>query len=232
MEDKTPTFEGFPILPILDNPVGKKKRTVEDYDALLWNLVDQENPPKATRFLNLQIMCGACKFKCCNSEVFSVEISEEERSRYISQGLLPPDTGLAWKQNGSCHCLNESGCKFGEDRPAFCKMYPLHVDFEKGTCGTSHWVLTHCPMPKHFEFVGIQDGKYVYRKRDDLKGPVKGNIQGELRLDRPLEEWPTILESNAEGLAEVYSPEMVEQVREQLRTINEGEPDGFDLGEF
>lgn len=190
----------------------KPKKTVADWDQMLFPLVDKANPPRATRHLDRQTMCGACMFKCCNSEIFTVELTPAEAEKF----QLP----LAWPQNGRCHCLTEQGCKFGDERPSFCKIYPVQIDFEKGHLYAPQWALLHCPTPKNFEFVGMtSEGKWEYKKKEGIKGPIKNNTQERIFLDFPIEQWPTIIDQNAEGLAELYSVEMVEDVKRQLKEL-------------
>jgi Fe-S-cluster containining protein len=211
-------FISLQLLPI-DEQAKKKKRDPEYWSKSWIPQINKEREPHATRHLNRQTMCGACQFKCCYSTIFGVEVSEEQRQRL---GLEQ----LTWQIAGHCYCLkkdengNVTGCKFGKDRPSVCKLFPLQIDFEKQQIYTPHWVLTHCPTPKDFEFVEMRDGKYVYKKRDGVKGPKKNNMQEEIVIDYPIEEWPNILEANAEGLEELYGAEMVDRVRGQLVKLN------------
>lgn len=218
---------GFVPLEIIEGSKKRKKKTKEYYDQMLYPKVEasRENPPRATRHLNRQTMCGACNFKCCVSEIFVVEASPAEAEKL--------GTPLAWPQNGRCQYLCDSGCGFGSDRPSFCKLYPIEIDFERNQLIAPFWAITHCPTPKDFVFVGMDGEKYVYRKREDIKGPKKNNIQDEIRLDYPIEEFPNILENNAQALRELYGDEMLESVRSQLKELNgeeaKTESGGFDF---
>ena len=199
----------FPALPVIQPEAEKKKKTKEDWDTLLWTKVDKTNPPRVTRHLRRQTMCGACKFKCCSS--FFVELSVEEAQKH----KLP----MTWRQQGGCFCNTPTGCRLGSERPSFCKIYPVQIDFERNYCYCPHWALVSCPVPKDFEFIGKEDGKYVYRKRSDLKGPKKNNIQDEIRLNHPIEQWPDILAANSEGLDEIYGEGYSLKLREQLNAL-------------
>ena len=70
-------------------------------------------------------MCGLCNFGCCNHQNFHVEITEEEQEKYRKEFGL--DLELEWPQDGCCDLLSEdgSGCSLGNERPIFCKTYPL-----------------------------------------------------------------------------------------------------------
>jgi Fe-S-cluster containining protein len=215
-------FAGGPFISLQllpkDEQTKNKKRDPEYWSKSWISQISTEKEPRATRHLNRQTMCGACQFKCCYSTIFEVEVSEEQRQKLGVEKRT-------WPMAGHCPCLKEEngvvvGCKFGENRPSLCKFFPMQFDFERGQIYTSHWVLTHCPTPKDFEFVEMRDGKYVYKKRDGVKGPKKNNMQEEIVIDHPIEEWPNILEANAEGLEELYGAEMVDRVRGQLVKLN------------
>ena len=76
-------------------------------------------------WLEKKIMCGLCNFGCCNHQNFHVEITEEEQEKYRKEFGL--DLELEWPQDGCCDLLSEdgTGCSLGNERPVFCKLYPL-----------------------------------------------------------------------------------------------------------
>lgn len=167
---------------------------------------------RATRHMNSKILCGLCKFVCCKSNIFIVETTPAE-----SEKLGIP---MAFPQNGSCPECTETGCKHGKDRPMFCKLFPVAVG-DKGELNVPHWAYLHCPQPKHFTFSRIdENGKYVYHKKEGTKGPIGKNIQDEVRLDKPLEEFPTVLEMCEEGMVEMFGTKTLDKVRHGLAVLN------------
>jgi len=182
---------------------------VFEYDKLQ----KQKNSIVPGRHLNRQVMCGACNFICCKSKIFIVETTVAE-----SKKLNLP---LAFPQNGGCSECLPDGCRHGDDKPVFCRLYPFVVN-HNGTSTTSQWVLMNCPTPKNFEFVGVtEDGKYHYKKKENLKGHVRNNIQAEIFLDKPIELFPNILENNVGALLELFGEGWVRKLREGLEKMNE-----------
>ena len=64
-------------------------------------------------------------------------------------------------------------CSLGDERPVFCKMYPLNQTRSQNSIG--NWSYLHCPKPQDYELDRIEDGKYHYKlikphknKRDEL----------------------------------------------------------------
>lgn len=200
----------------------------EDFSQPVDPLIDRNNPPMATRGLNRQVLCGLCAFKCCQASTFNVRLTEAESKKLDLPILFQID-------KGGCRCLTETGCSHGEDRPVLCKTHPMEFDFKKNKIKLSFWSLVHCPSPKDFEFVGMSDGKYEYKRKELVRGFKKSNIQERVLLDHPIEEFPNMLEFNVQGLVELYGEEAVEKIRESLRKLNEPEekpepiPYGFDL---
>ena len=199
----------------------KPKRPKEFWiENALYPHVNKDKPPKITRHLNRQVLCGCCKFKCCNSEVFAVELTPKEVEKFQLPQLF--------LQEGRCRCLTEdAGCKYGAERPVFCRIYPVMMDFEGKQLYVVHWAVLHCPTPKHFVFDRMEGEKYVYKKRTDIRVPTN-NIQDEIKLDKPLEEFPNVLYANEDGLTELFGAENVEKFKRDLAELNARDK-GFDI---
>ena len=125
-------------------------------------------------WLEKKIMCGLCNFGCCNHPSFHVEITEEEQEFYQKEYGL--DLELEWNQDGCCKVLKDdnTGCSLGDDRPLFCKLYPL-VENKSNRLVMNNWGYLHCPKPDNYELDKVVDGKYHYKlkkkhknKRDKL----------------------------------------------------------------
>ena len=75
------------------------------------------------KWFNKKILCGLCKFGCCNSQSFHVEFSKDERDylgKKYNRDIKPVEY-----QNGKCSHLNGNGCSFGDMKPKYCKTYPI-----------------------------------------------------------------------------------------------------------
>ena len=187
-------------------------------DAEFPKLMVLKDQLRVTRHLNRQVTCGACKFKCCNSHLFAVELTPDESEKF----KLP----IVFPQNGHCSQLTETGCKHSPDRPAFCHIFPIYIK-DDGAISTTFWVLTQCPTVRSWEFLERRGNAYVYVPRRDLKGPLKGNMQDELVADKPIEEWPNILENGAKGFEMLFGQDRLEKARADLAKLNK--KDGFGL---
>ena len=112
------------------------------------------------KWFSKKILCGiGCNYGCCNSQSFQVEFSEEEikyLGRKYDKNIKPIEY-----QNGKCKYLNGNGCSFGEDRPTYCKTYPI-TENKNETLVLSNWAWLHCPKPTDYELKDIVNGKYVY----------------------------------------------------------------------
>ena len=124
-------------------------------------------------------MCGLCNFGCCNHPSFHVEITEDEQEFYQKEYGL--DLELEWKQDGCCKLLKDdnTGCSLGDDRPVFCKLYPL-VENNSNRLVMNNWGYLHCPKPQHYELDKIVEGKYHYKLKPKVR---KHNKREELILD-------------------------------------------------
>ena len=147
------------------------------------------------KWFSKKILCGiGCNYGCCNSQSFQVEFSEEEikyLGRKYDKNIKPIEY-----QNGKCKYLNGNGCSFGEDRPTYCKTYPI-TENKNETLVLSNWAWLHCPKPTDYELKDIVNGKYVYllKKKHHNKKDI-------LILDDEIENIiPTFLERfNQENL--------------------------------
>ena len=147
------------------------------------------------KWFNKKILCGiGCNYGCCNSQSFQVEFSEEE-IKYLGNKYDKNIKPIEY-QNGKCKYLNGNGCSFGEDRPTYCKTYPI-TENKNETLVLSNWAWLHCPKPTDYELKDIVNGKYVYllKKKHHNKKDI-------LILDDEIENIiPTFLERfNQENL--------------------------------
>ena len=112
------------------------------------------------KWFSKKILCGiGCNYGCCNSQSFQVEFSEEE-IKYLGKKYDKNIKPIEY-QNGKCKYLNGNGCSFGEDRPTYCKTYPI-TENKNETLVLSNWAWLHCPKPTDYELKDIVNGKYVY----------------------------------------------------------------------
>ena len=147
------------------------------------------------KWFSKKILCGiGCNYGCCNSQSFQVEFSEEE-IKYLGKKYDKNIKPIEY-QNGKCKYLNGNGCSFGEDRPTYCKTYPI-TENKNETLVLSNWAWLHCPKPTDYELKDIVNGKYVYllKKKHHNKKDI-------LILDDEIENIiPTFLERfNQENL--------------------------------
>ena len=128
-----------------------------------------------------KVMCGYCNWGCCNSDTFHIEFTPKEKS-YLEKkyniSLNPTES-----QNGRCRHLNgDDGCSFGEDRPRYCKTYPITKN-QNDIHVLSNWSWLHCPKPKDYILDKIEDGKWIYRLKKSHK-----NKRESLILDDDIEK--------------------------------------------
>ena len=147
------------------------------------------------KWFSKKILCGiVCNYGCCNSQSFQVEFSEEE-IKYLGKKYDKNIKPIEY-QNGKCKYLNGNGCSFGEDRPTYCKTYPI-TENKNETLVLSNWAWLHCPKPTDYELKDFINGKYVYllKKKHHNKKDI-------LILDDEIENIiPTFLERfNQENL--------------------------------
>ena len=119
-------------------------------------------------WLSKKIMCGLCNFGCCNHSSFHVEITKDEQKFYQKKFGL--DLELEWLQDGCCKLLkdDDTGCSLGNDRPLFCKLFPLNENIV-GRLVLSNWSYLHCPKPQDYELDKVVDGKYHYKLKKKHK---------------------------------------------------------------
>ncbi len=134
------------------------------------------------KWFSKKILCGSCLFACCNSKTFRVEFSKDEIS-YLSKKYNQSIKPIEY-QNGKCRHLNGNGCSFGDDRPTYCKTFPI-TENKNNTLVLSNWSFLHCPKPTDYILDRIENGKYHYL----LKKPHK-NKRDELVLDNDINDYP------------------------------------------
>ncbi len=147
------------------------------------------------KWFNKQILCGKCLFGCCNSKTFRVEFSKDEIS-YLSKKYNQSIKPIEY-QNGKCRHLNGNGCSFGNDRPTYCKTFPITENKNK-TLVLSNWSWLHCPKPSDYILDRKEDGKWYYRLKKSHK-----NKLDELVLDNDINAYPNFF--NREDLQGVLN---------------------------
>ena len=163
-------------------------------------------------WLEKKIMCGLCNFGCCNHQNFHVEITEEEQEKYRKEFGL--DLELEWSLDGCCDLLHEdgSGCSLGNDRPVFCKMYPL-VENKSGRVVINNWAYLHCPKPDNYELDKVVDGKYHYKLKKKHK-----NKRDELLLDDKIENVVKQIWLQAkDSIIQRYGQEYYEKIKTEMK---------------
>ena len=105
-----------------------------------------------------------------------------------------------------------SGCRLGDERPVFCKMYPLEPN-NTGRIVVGNWSYLHCPKPKDYELDRIEDGKYHYK----LIKPHK-NKRDELILEDEIENVvKQIWLQSKEALIDTYGEEFYERIKIEMK---------------
>ena len=74
-------------------------------------------------------------------------------------------------QNGKCRHLNGNGCSFGDDRPTYCKTFPI-TENKNNTLVLSNWSWLHCPKPNDYILDRIEDGKWYYKLKKRHKNKL------------------------------------------------------------
>jgi len=139
------------------------------------------------KWFSKKILCGvACNYGCCNSKTFRVEFSKNEID-YLSKKYNQSIKSIEY-QNGKCRHLNGNGCSFGDDRPNYCKMFPI-TENQNGTLVLSNWSWLHCPKPSDYILDRIENGKYHYL----LKKAHKNKLD-KLVLDDDINDYPNFFE--------------------------------------
>ncbi len=173
--------------------------------------IDPDHPPKPTKYLHRQVLCGLCNFKCCRSKGLSVECTKIEAKKL--------DLPIIFQQDGHCRCLTPTGCKHGENRPVFCKLFPLQVLPPRGqqppSLVVSHWSILNCPAATDYIFDGVVGGKYTYHRKK-VSGAKKNNSQETLELDEPLSDFPAVLDFCGEAVDELYGEGTVAKLKDAL----------------
>ena len=163
-------------------------------------------------WLEKKIMCGLCNFGCCNHPSFHVEITEDEQEFYQKEYGL--DLELEWNQDGCCKLLKDdnTGCSLGDDRPIFCKLYPLNEN-PSSRLVLSNWSYLHCPKPQDYELDKVVDGKYYYKLKKKHK-----NKRDELILDDKIENVvKQIWLQSKEHIIKKYGQEYYEKIRVKMK---------------
>ena len=176
--------------------------------------MSKSNTTFSKAWLEKKIMCGLCNFGCCNHPSFHVEITEDEQEFYQKEYGL--DLELEWKQDGCCKLLKDdnTGCSLGDDRPVFCKLYPL-VENNSNRLVMNNWGYLHCPKPQHYELDKIVEGKYHYKLKPKVR---KHNKREELILDDEIDNvvhqrW---LQSK-DSIVERYGQEYYDRIKNEMK---------------
>ena len=140
------------------------------------------------KWFSKKILCGSCLFGCCNSKTFRVEFLPSEieyLEKKYNKSLNPTEY-----QNGCCSHLkdDDTGCSFGDDKPKWCKMFPI-VENSNNRLVLSNWSFLHCPKPNDYILDRKENGKYHYL----LKKPHK-NKRDELVLDNDINDYHNFFE--------------------------------------
>jgi len=173
---------------------------------------NKSNTTFSKAWLEKKIMCGLCNFGCCNHNSFHVEITKDEQEKYRKKFGL--DLELEWSQNGCCDLLSQdgTGCSLGDERPTFCKMYPLEEN-KAGRIVIGNWAYLHCPKPQDYELDKVVDGKYHYKLKRKHK-----NKRDELILDDKIENVVTeIWKQSKEALVSTYGEELYERIKLDMK---------------
>jgi Fe-S-cluster containining protein len=165
-------------------------------------------------WLEKKIMCGLCNFGCCNHPTFHVEISEDEQEFYQKKYGL--DLELEWKQDGCCKLLEDdnTGCSLGDDRPVFCKLYPL-VENNSNRLVMNNWGYLHCPKSQHYELDKIVEGKYHYKLKPKVR---KHNKREELILDDEIDNVVhQIWLQSKDSIIQRYGQEYYNRIKNEMK---------------
>ena len=170
------------------------------------------------KWLSKKIMCGiACGYGCCNSPTFKVTSEEQERTSLQEKYKTSPKE--IEPQNGHCRFLksDDTGCMFGEDRPSGCKIFPLEV--RNNRLGLSNWYGYQCPKPESYEFVRKENGKYMYRYKENLR--KHRNKKREFSIDYPIENIPPAYILMKNEIKEQYGEELWNRIDLKLKGKHE-----------
>ena len=124
------------------------------------------------KWFSKKILCGiGCNHMCCKSPSFRVEFSKDEiddLSKKYNKSLNPTEY-----QNGCCSHLkdDDTGCSFGDDKPKWCKVFPI-VENSNNRLVLSNWSWLHCPKPNDYILDRIEDGKWYYKLKKRHKNKL------------------------------------------------------------
>lgn len=172
--------------------------------------IDVKKPPKPTKFLKRRVLCGLCRFRCCNSPSLEVECTPEE-----SMALGLPQR---FPQEGRCRCLGDEGCTLGDKRPVFCKIFPIQIS-PTNAAVTPYWSILNCPVDTDYEYKEIRDGRYVYQRKSGVSGARRNNSHEELMVPEPLDKWPTVAEMYHYAVELVYGRRVADYLRDYATEI-------------
>ena len=176
--------------------------------------MSKSNTTFSKAWLQKKIMCGLCNFGCCNHPSFHVEITEEEQEFYQKEYGL--DLELEWSQDGCCDLLKDdnTGCSLGDDRPLFCKLYPL-VENKSNRLVMNNWGYLHCPKPHHYELDKVVDGKYHYKLKPKVR---KHNKREELILDDEIDNVVhQIWLQSKDSIIQKYGQEYYDRIKIEMK---------------
>ena len=95
------------------------------------------------KWFSKKIGCSiACNYRCCNSPSFHIEFEDDE-IKYLSKKYKRNIKPIEY-QNGRCKYLKENsqGCSFGDDKPKYCKKFPLTQNKNNNRVYTQLKILT------------------------------------------------------------------------------------------
>jgi Fe-S-cluster containining protein len=141
-----------------------------------------------------------------------VEITEEEQELYQKKFGL--ELELEWNQDGCCKLLkdDDTGCSLGDDRPLFCKLFPLNEN-TTGRLVLSNWSYLHCPKPQDYELDKVVDGKYHYKLKKKHK-----NKRDVMVLDDKIENVVKQIWLQAkDSIIQKYGQEYFDKIRVEMK---------------
>ena len=180
----------------------KKQKTIFGTDTL---------PTISIPFLNKQVMCGLCNFGCEKVKTFHAEFTNDEIKKIKEKYGIVVKPIIVFGDKG-CPCLRSDGCVLGNDKPKFCKLYPLFVSAKNKLC-LANWAMLHCPQPKDYKLKEITfDSKYHYVCLKNEK-----NYRKELVLDYDINTFPPLIIFFKEFLIDNFGKEWYDGALKQWK---------------
>jgi Fe-S-cluster containining protein len=144
---------------------------------------------KKSKWLNKKILCGHCNFLCCRTPTCSIKLSDDEIKLYKEK--YGHECRSIEYHNKHCQFLNEEEkCKLENDKPYFCKLYPIQYN-NSNTLIIGNWAWLHCPKDTDYEFIHKENNKYYYRFVNKRK---HSNKPDKIVMDKPIENFPNVFD--------------------------------------